>query len=652
MHCFSTEIRWGLSAHTYRFLVCLALLMGCFSGLCSSTVQAADQVPANRGTPLSVEEEAALRKSTAVTLNYCRAAFHRIQKCPSKRVLLEEQQRVLNNLNLNRVADQEVVKLYGVVIAEISQIKIASKEQDVIQSRFKRLFRKQLVGNIVAFSAQVANGEYGRALRTGARSWWDYRTLVWDRDLDLWQVEKTRIAAIADKSALLLDTFWKLARKRQIPDRWLIRPTDLEKLDAAMRETNPRVRLRVLKRMKPFMECYPPYWYYVGRTQQELGQLFAAAKTYEILEAMGAGHFRKDELLAAGTANRAAIQCYLGQPGAEKTANRALAYSSDAWQVNLICASVLSQSKKYEAAEDALLRNLDVNLETENSLGALLLLYCHTKNQNKLKSRLDEPGTITSAAIPSLLKCLPHLKSEKQRAAITQHLQSSLKIRTDRHFGPDDLCVRAKPQWMFHTAKVSIIINGRKLTSPKIRINDQYSEVCFQRVLDLGSLIHPVALSAPFTLQAIYPDGTTVNLSLEKRSPGNTLPVINASAAGKPSGGFPRKPHVFTPGYRIGSIAVGQQTVIGGSVPNSELNKSSATKNSLPNRGANRSPEISLPEEREARPPTPERKSKKAERKTLRLGAPAPSAIKVQPTGEATEPGPEFIPPPPKRKQQ
>src|SRR4051812_25609610 len=69
--------------------------------------------PARAASP-----EELVRRSTAVTLNYCRASFHRIQKSQSVHVLVEEQEKILNNLDLNGIADQEVVKLYTGVLVE------------------------------------------------------------------------------------------------------------------------------------------------------------------------------------------------------------------------------------------------------------------------------------------------------------------------------------------------------------------------------------------------------------------------------------------------------------------------------------------------------------------------------------------------------
>src|SRR5690606_39106291 len=123
----------------------------------------------------------------------------------------------------------------------------------------------------------------------------------------------------------------------------------------AMREPRAEVRLRVLKRMEPFMEAFPPYWYYVARTQQELGQLFAALNTYDKVVELGAGHFRKDDMLATSLANRAGIQDFLQQPSAGETAEKALTYSTDVWETNLICSQVLTHHQRYAAAEDAIL---------------------------------------------------------------------------------------------------------------------------------------------------------------------------------------------------------------------------------------------------------------------------------------------------------
>ena len=455
------------------------------------------------------------RRQTAVALNYCRASLHRIRSCPSKRVLLEERDRILNNLNLNSVADAEVVRLYSAVLTEISDIKIADKERDIIKGRHRREFRRRVAAHITAFSLQMATGRYVSALKTGAASWWDYRTMTWNRELDLWAIEKDRRKSVDDKSTLFLDTFWKLARKRSIPDKWLVRADDLDKLDAALRETDLQTRLRVLKRMESFCECYPPYWYYRGRTQQALGQLFAAAKTFETLERFGAGHFRKDELLAAGVANRAAIQDYLRQPSAPKTAKRALEYSGNSWQVNLTCATVFRHHREYRQAEDALLRNLDVELESPHSVTALVDLYCQRRDIAKLTARLKKPETLNNTSVPALLRAALILGNTPAAARVKQYVAASITVDFERRFGPDDVVVRMADNWSPAVTRVAVSAGKLKANAPTVARKDERVELRFRKVADVGSLLHPVGTPSPLQLAMTYADGSTLRVHFQ-----------------------------------------------------------------------------------------------------------------------------------------
>src|SRR5690606_9202260 len=135
---------------------------------------------------------------------------------------------------------------------------------------YRHQFRSQVTTEAFNLAASVATANYAQAVRAGANSWWDYRNSTIALDLDQWKVEKDRMTGVMGKSTQFLDPSWKMARAKQIPDRWLVRNDDLDRLEEAWKEEDPTVRLRVLKRMEPFLECYPPYWYYVARTQQSL----------------------------------------------------------------------------------------------------------------------------------------------------------------------------------------------------------------------------------------------------------------------------------------------------------------------------------------------------------------------------------------------
>ena len=115
----------------------------------------------------------------------------------------------------------------------------------------------------------------------------------------------------------------------------------------------------MLARSERFMECYPPYWYYVARTQQQLGKTDDAVRTFQRLTEIGHGHFRQDDMLASSMANLALIQESQHDPEAPRTAARAFDYSTRSWESNLVCAWVLGRHAEYRNAENLILCNMD-----------------------------------------------------------------------------------------------------------------------------------------------------------------------------------------------------------------------------------------------------------------------------------------------------
>jgi hypothetical protein len=508
------------------------------------------------GAAKPAHDDEAVRRSTAVTLNYCRASFYRIQKSPTLHVMVEEQEKILNNLDLNGIADQEVVKLYTGVLVEISEVRMADREHHVIQGKYRTALGTALTGDAFDFGTQLASAQYLAAVRTGARSWWDYRNSETGRDSDVFHADQTRLMAFTDKSAQFLDTFWKLARDRKIPDRWLVRNQDLSKLDAAMRERDLLVRLRVLKRMQDFMAYYPPYWYYVARTQQALGHLTSASATYDKLLALGQGHFRKDDMLAAGLANRAVIQDYAHQPCAADTALKALGYSTDVWEANLMCAHVLGHNGRVAEAEDAVLRNLDVNLEREQSIAALLSLYTLQGNVGKLRARLTNPALVRSVSMPMLIRAAAVLGPKRLPEAIMAHWVSSLSAHYELNYGPDDLVLVTTPLWNLQASEMSLVVGNESFRQSTIAMTPGQSEVRFARIGKIGHPLYASSNPPPALLIVKFPDAPLVRLKLDSRaenggtvSAATTFPVVDMLASASLTG---RHQNLFLTSVQIG----------------------------------------------------------------------------------------------------
>lgn len=466
------------------------------------------------------------RRNAAVALNYSRASFHRIRRYPSMRVLWEEQEKILNHLNLNGIADEEVVKLYTASLDEIAQIQLGDREKELLKEKYRRQFNRDFTINALSVGASVATAQFGAAVKTGATSWWDYRNQSQNRELDAWKIEKERMTRLTNKSAQFLDVSWKMARNKQIPDRWLVRGDDLDKLEDAWREPDPAVRLRVLKRMEPFLETYPPYWYYVARTQQSMGQLFASSETYEKLAKLGDGHFRKDDMLAAGMANRALIQAYLSQPGAAESAKQALNYSTEVWEANLICAMVLQGDRQYDVAEDAILRNLDVSLERPQSQQALVGLYLASNETTKLAIRLSDPNVTRELPAAQLLACAAKLGDVRTPPAAVQMLQRSLQVAPRFNLGRDDLVVQSTTNWNLQQARLTLTCGDKTFDAPQWSMHGNNLHATFEGVGEFSNTLGS-GETKEVLLTIEYANSPPIKLSLQLSAPEATTPEAN-----------------------------------------------------------------------------------------------------------------------------
>jgi hypothetical protein len=212
----------------------------------------------------------------------------------------------------------------------------------------------------------------------------------------------------------------------------------------------------MLARLERFMECYPPYWYYVARTHQQLGNTEDAISTFERLSEIGRGHFRQDDMLASSMANMALMQESLKDPAAARTAARAFDYSTRNWEANLVCAWVLGRHAEYRDAEDLILCNMDEALETEQSSIALVSLYFHSEDKPRLKRLLEDGAIVRRIPIPGLLLCARLLGPNDLPRGAETYLASTLTAVPRSSGRMNAISVAAARGWKLNDAEASI----------------------------------------------------------------------------------------------------------------------------------------------------------------------------------------------------
>ena len=478
-------------------------------------------VDGSAAAPSPSSDRDPLARSTAVALNYCRASLHRIRTQPTPQVLADERDRVLDNLSLDAIADAEVIRLYSGLLDEIDQVALARTERRVIVDTSTRGIRRQAAWDAVAFAGQIASAQYVGAIRTGADSWWDIRDRQDRRQVDLLKVDRRRLEAVTEQSTRFLDTFWTLARRRNIPDAWLVRGGDLDRLATAVREPRDEVRLRRLGRLQPFLTAYPPYWYHLARTQQSLGQRDEAIATYARLSDLEDGQFRIDEMLAAAESNWALLLDAGGDPDAPVVASRALTRAPGVWQANLAAAGILERHGQLVEAEEALLRNVDAGIAKPLSQTMRLAMLARSGQSQRLAELIRQPGVVADVPAPSLLRIVAGLEESDARPVVAR-LSRSIAAYPRFAIGADDLILTADPGWNLPRAQFRLPSTTSRSQPEVATVRGGHAV----RFADAGSRV-----GDEVDIELAYPDGTTVVVTFERRGGNPLRPVLTLSSA-------------------------------------------------------------------------------------------------------------------------
>jgi hypothetical protein len=183
-----------------------------------------------------------------------------------------------------------------------------------------------------------------------------------------------------------------------------------------------------------------------------------------------------------------------------------------------MCAYVLGSNGRPLEAEDAILRNLDVGLEREQSSLALTALYVSTANVDKLRERLADPSIVRRLPVPLLIRAANVLGPQNVPETLVGRLASSLAAHYELAFGPDDFVLITAPQWNLQSSEMSLIVGDEAHRHSTIALMPGRSEVRFARIGEFGHLLRGSAIPPNATLVVRYPGTPIVHLRLDRRA--------------------------------------------------------------------------------------------------------------------------------------
>jgi hypothetical protein len=331
------------------------------------------------------EQEARFQAIQA--LNYVLVSLVNIEEYNDRIVLEQEYSTIRNNLKLRSIPDERIVLLLGELMDVLTKSKITDTEREFIERRYVRNVNSALKDSIVsgASGMQFSANPYmtlASALMNTGTVYFNYRGKVEqykeDKKEQSWEIDKQRMITLNDFSRQLMELSWGLLDDFDLPDRWQLVPDDLESYMNALKDGDEKRRHRKLCRLEKKFEMYPPYWYYRGKTAQDLGDREDALHCFDLFWRTRKPIHRQDQF--AASVAMCQILLHNGKRPSERTLKdleRLVENSTDKDWTNLLFAALqYARLGRMKQARDLVMRNLD-NGYTESmmatELGGVLL---------------------------------------------------------------------------------------------------------------------------------------------------------------------------------------------------------------------------------------------------------------------------------------
>jgi hypothetical protein len=247
-------------------------------------------------------------QATAMLLNYCRESLYKITEFNDRTVLDEEYSKLINNIDVTRLQDDEVAQLIQLLLRELNALRMNEAERQFLSDAYNR----HLQFNIMeAFKGAkdlkelkgigLGGGPAGMACQTivaVAAGVINYKSQIAHQQRDLkgrmLQLDAEELNRLTVLRTKFFDVEYKLYKRYSLPDRLDLKEVQLAQYARVLSDIDARRRLERMERLKDDFDAYPPFWYQLGRTAQEVGEINFAKSYYEHFERIHTHAFRED----------------------------------------------------------------------------------------------------------------------------------------------------------------------------------------------------------------------------------------------------------------------------------------------------------------------------------------------------------------------
>lgn len=297
-----------------QYLVLLFVMLMVFISRLSIAAESAPRVvhveTLTSPTPLPKESSTKYDpQTTAMLLNYCRESLYKVVEFNDRAVLDEEYGRLINNIDITRIQDDEVAQLIELLLKELNALRLTDAERQYLTEAYNRRVGfsvlEALKGSkdlkdikIPTFGAKGPAAVACQAIVVIAAGVTGYKSQFAKQQRDakmrLMALNAQELNRLTTLRTRFFDTEYKLYKRYSLPDRLNLKEVQMEQYIRVLADDDAGRRLERLERLKEDFQAFPPFWYEIGKAAQETGDVVFAKSYYEHFERINARVFRED----------------------------------------------------------------------------------------------------------------------------------------------------------------------------------------------------------------------------------------------------------------------------------------------------------------------------------------------------------------------
>jgi hypothetical protein len=457
-----------------------------------------------------------------LALNYCHLSLVKIIEYNDRVVLDEEYNNIINNINLSKIKDRELIDILKKLMDVLTQFKLDERSKEKLLKQYEKNVEGTLysalkeggdvklnmsdVANIVARQASTAatagagatvlSGPAAPmvAAATGAiilvqvgSAYVNYRNALaaYREALDesVWKLESEAITRINEINKTFLETYWKLMTKYKAPDKWRLTLGQFNDYLTVLKEKDNSKKYRNLIRMENEFHLFAPYWYFRGAAAQKMGKKDDVLHCYAMYNKVRKGFFRQDKTYSSAIMLKVVETNYSdNQKDLFVDLGEIVKQDRKDWRKRLFSAYKLIEYGHFQKAKDQVQANIDNDRAVSISRKTLGDIYYLEKDKDQLVNLINKTINDDTATNQEVLYLIGKLPAEDMVEKIKDQIVN-IDAEIDTHLlGKDDLILRVPQKWMLddpENLSMKLLVDEKEHEPKKVKVDKDRKEMTF-----------------------------------------------------------------------------------------------------------------------------------------------------------------------------